>query len=115
MYLTGMTQVSWRRRWCAQEQLDGGCEDEDGAEHRDCEEGPEKNPVQHLSHKLPVLNYLEEGRSVHYHYHDCIFIIKESTIKKSLVLLNIIFIPFFILNINRMLEQLYYCKTSLNI
>ncbi len=64
MYLTGMTQVSWRRRWCAQEQLDSGCEDEDGAEHRDCEEGPEKNPVQHLSHKLPVLNYLEEGRKL---------------------------------------------------
>lgn len=73
MDLTVMTQLSWRGRWrCAQEHHEGRCKDEDGAEHRDGEERPEKNPVQHLSHKLPVLYYLEEAKNVHYHhnYHD---------------------------------------------
>lgn len=75
-----------------QEHLEGRCKDEDGAEHRDSEECPEKNPVQHLSHKLPVLYYLEEAKNVHHHhnYHDLHFHnqIMVNT-KKSLVLTDI--------------------------
>lgn len=38
-------------------------EDEDGPKHRDCEKDPEEDPVQHLSHKLPVLNNLRDKQT----------------------------------------------------
>lgn len=43
-----------------QKLLHGWCEDEDGAQHGDREEGPQENPVQHLSYKLPVLHHLNK-------------------------------------------------------
>lgn len=40
-------------------------EDEDGADYRHGKEDPQEDPVQHLSHELPVLNHLEEKNNTH--------------------------------------------------
>lgn len=50
---------SWR--W-AEVHLQSRSEDQDGSQYWHCEEGPKENPVQHLSHELPVLHYLRKNK-----------------------------------------------------